>query len=219
MKDGDRIPPRLTPLRLDLLRTIARRTRDGGGPPSAAELARATRLTEATISAHLRALRELGYVERHGPRGRLLLTARALNAARSGIPVYGHIAAGPPGLAESSAEQVTPSLDALLDVQDGDFLLRVRGESMTGIGIMDGDYVLVRPAADVLDGEVAVVLIPGEDSATLKRLYRFVDRVILEAENPAVDRLSFPAGAVQVQGRMVARLGLGAPRRSASRRR
>ena len=133
--------------------------------------------------------------------------------------MYGHIAAGPPGLAESSAEQVTPSLDALLDVQDGDFLLRVRGESMTGIGIMDGDYVLVRPAADVLDGEVAVVLIPGEDSATLKRLYRFVDRVILEAENPAVDRLSFPAGAVQVQGRMVARLGLGAPRRRASRRR
>ncbi|MFC4638413.1 transcriptional repressor LexA [Deinococcus hohokamensis] len=206
------MPPRLTPLRLHLLRTIARLTRDGGGPPSAAELARALGSTEATVSFHLKALRDLGHIERSGARGRLLLTDAARVAIQDGIPIYGLVAAGAPVLAEQAPDHVTPSLDSLLGVRDGDFLLQVRGESMTGIGVMDGDYVLVRPASEVLDGEVAVVLIPGENAATLKRLYRFDTDVILLSENPAMPRLTYPAADLQVQGRMVARLGMAGPR-------
>ncbi|MBZ9715941.1 transcriptional repressor LexA [Deinococcus multiflagellatus] len=206
------MPPRLTPLRLTLLRLIARLTREGGGPPSAAELARAAGLGEPTVSFHLKALTELALIERQGARGRLLLTDAARLAIQDGIPIYGQIAAGAPILAEQSPDHVTPSLDSLLGVKEGDFLLQVRGESMVGIGVMDGDYVLVRPTQEVLDGEVAVVLIPGDNAATLKRLYHFGPDIILVSENPAMARMSYPAGDVQVQGRMVARMGMAAPR-------
>lgn len=211
------MPPRLTALRLQLLRAVLRLTRDHGGPPSAAELARHLGITEASVSAHLRVMTELGYVGRNGPRGRLLLTEKAQAAIGVGLPIYGQIAAGPPTLAEQSPDRVTPSLDALLGVRDGDFLLQVRGDSMSGIGVMDGDYVLVRPAQEVHDGEVAVVLVPGEGTATLKRLYRFEDQVTLLSENPAHPRMTFPATEVQVQGRMIARVGFGGARSSTPR--
>lgn len=211
------MPPRLTALRLDLLRTIARLTREGG-PPTAAELARTLGMTEATISFHLAALTSLGLIRRQGARGRLQLTDDTHALLQSGIPIYGQIAAGPPTLAEQSLDRRTPSLDVLLGVQEGDYLLEVRGESMTGIGLMDGDLVLVRPTHEVMDGEIAVVLLPDENTATLKRLYRMLDEVVLESENPAVARLSYPADQVVVQGRMIGRLGVGAPKRSPRRR-
>ncbi|PNY79397.1 transcriptional repressor LexA [Deinococcus koreensis] len=211
------MPPRLTALRLNLLRTIARLIQ-GGAPPTAAELARLLGLTEATISTHLAALTALGLIHRPGARGRLQLTDEAHALLETGIPIYGQIAAGPPTLAEQAPDRRTPSLDALLGVQEGDYLLEVRGESMTGIGLMDGDLVLVRPASDVMDGEIAVVLLPDENTATLKRLYRLLDEIVLESENPAMARLSFPADQVVVQGRMIGRLGVGAPKRSSRRR-
>jgi len=207
------MPPRLTDLRVHLLRLIARLTRKQGGPPSAAELARELKITEASVSAHLKVLRDLGYIERTGARGRLVLCEKALLLIGSGIPIYGQIAAGPPGHAEQTPDSVTPSLDVLLGVKEGDFLLCVRGDSMTGIGVMPGDHVLVRPAHEVHDGEVAVVLVPGEGTATLKRLYRFEDQVTLMSENPEHARMTFQASEVQVQGRMIARVGLTGPRR------
>lgn len=207
------MPPRLTALRLRLLRTIARLTRDGdGGPPSATELAAALGVSAPTLSEHLRLLRALGYVEKSGRHGRLHLSERARALIPEGIPIYGQIAAGPPGLAEQSPDARTPSVDALMGVQDGDFFLQVRGESMIGIGVADGDYVLVRPAQEVMDGEVAVVLIPGEDAATLKRLYHLGSEIVLMSENPDVPRMTYPADQVRVQGRMVGKVGLGVPR-------
>ena len=102
------MPPRLTDLRLHLLRLIARLTRDQGGPPSAAELARQLKISEQAVSVHLRVLRDLGYIERTGARGRLILCDRALLLIGGGIPIYGQIAAGPPTLAEQGPDQVTP---------------------------------------------------------------------------------------------------------------
>jgi repressor LexA len=208
------MPPRLTELRLHLLRTIQRLTREHGGPPSAAELARHLKLSEVTVSEHLRILRDLDYLERQGARGRLVLCDRALALIGGGIPIYGQIAAGPPTLAEQSPEGFTPDFETLLGFRDGDFLLLVRGDSMTGIGVMPGDHVLVRPAQEVHDGEVAVVLVPGEGAATLKRLYHFGEQVILMSENPEHARMTFSASEVQVQGRMIARVGLTGPRPS-----
>lgn len=207
------MPPRLTELRLHLLRIVQRLTREQSGPPSAAELARHLRLSEGTVSEHLRVLRDLGYLERSGARGRLVLCGKALALIGAGIPIYGQIAAGPPTLAEQHPDGFTPDFETLLGFKEGDFLLLVRGDSMTGIGVMPGDHVLVRPAQEVRDGEVAVVLIPGENAATLKRLYRFGEQVTLMSENPAHVRMVFPASEVQVQGRMIARVGLTLPRR------
>ncbi|WP_428194550.1 LexA family protein [Deinococcus saxicola] len=175
-------------------------------------------ITRQAVSFQTGILRNLGYLEpsaeRYAP---LIATDRAKMALGHGLPIYGSIAAGPPGLAEQSPDDYTPSLEALLDMRDSDFLLRVRGESMIGIGVLDGDYVIVRPVQDVHDGEVAVVLIPGENAATLKRLYHFGDQIILKSENPEIARMTYPAEQVQVQGKMVGRVGVGVPRVSSRR--
>lgn len=208
------MPPRLTPLRRQMLQILAQLTRDLDRPPTAGELAAACRITPGTLSFHLAALLSLGYVTRPSSRGPLILTPKGRQLVQVGIPVYGEIAAGVPTLAEQLPEQVAPSLDALLGIQEDDFILRVRGSSMVGIGVMDGDFVVVRPTQEVLDGEVAVVLIPSENAATLKRLYHFGNEVILLAENPEFPRLTLPAADVQIQGKMIAKLGLGVPRSS-----
>jgi repressor LexA len=64
---------------------------------------------------------------------------------------------------------------------DGDFILRVRGDSMKDAGILAGDYVVVRTEDDAADGEIVVALV-GEE-ATVKRFYRDGDRVRLQPEN------------------------------------
>lgn len=206
------MPPRLTQLRLALLQTLARLTREHGRPPSATELAHAAGITPATLSSHLKVLDALGYVTRPTPRAGLQLTPKARALTPLGYPIYGQIAAGPPILADQQPDQVIENLADFLGMHHGDFILRVNGESMTGIGVMHGDYVAVRPASTVLDGEVAVVLLPGENAATLKRVFQLGDEVILTSENPDMPRLVFPAEQVQVQGRMIARFGGAAPR-------
>lgn len=211
------MPPRLTPLRIRLLQTLARLTRERGAPPSAEDLAQALGITPSTLSIHLKNLRELGYVTKAGRFGGLQLTEKAQAVVGGGIPIYGEIAAGPPVFADQAPDNITPSVDALLGVREGDFFLHVRGDSMTGIGVMDGDYVLVRPASEVLHGEVAVVLVPGEGTATLKRVYLFGDEVTLFSENPNYARMTYPADQVVIQGRMIARLGMAAPRVSEGR--
>jgi len=176
-------------------------------------VARQLGVTKQAVSYQVGILRDLGYLEPpEGRYGVLVPTPHARLALGEGLAIYGQIAAGVPTLAEQAPDEFTPSLEVLLGLKPGDFLLRVRGESMTGIGVLDGDYVVVRPTEEVHDGEVAVVLIPGENAATLKRLYHVGEEIVLVSENPAVGHLNFPANQVRVQGRMVGRVGVGASR-------
>lgn len=94
------------------------------------------------------------------------------------IPIIGTIAAGDPLLAVESIEDYI-DLDEKIKA---DFALRVRGDSMVGANIFDGDIVFIRKQPDVDDGEIAAVII--EDSATLKRVFKLDDKVMLKAENP-----------------------------------
>lgn len=94
------------------------------------------------------------------------------------IPVIGTIAAGEPILAVENIEEYI-DLDEKINA---DFALKVRGDSMVGASIFDGDIVFIRKQNDVDDGEIAAVII--DDSATLKRVYKFDNRVVLKAENP-----------------------------------
>lgn len=199
------MPPELTPTRTRLLSLILSLGKDA----TITRVAEKARVSKAAISNHVTALRTLGYLEESAGRyAPLTLTDRARQILQIGIPIYGQIAAGRPILADQAPDQTTPSLDALLGVRDGDFLLEVRGDSMTGIGVMHGDWVLVRPASTVQDGEVAVVLIPGENTATLKRVLHFHGEVILSSENPDHPRMSFPAEQVVIQGKMIGRVGM-----------
>lgn len=94
------------------------------------------------------------------------------------IPIIGTIAAGEPILAVENIEEYID-----LDVKiSADFALRVKGDSMIGANIFDGDIVFIRKQSDVDDGEIAAVII--DDSATLKRVFKFENKVVLRAENP-----------------------------------
>lgn len=203
------MPPELTPTRQTLIGVILRL----GTQATASELAREMGISKPAITRHLDILRELGYVAPAGGRYTpITLTSRAKVELGIGIPIYGQIAAGQPTLAEQSPEDVVPDLDALFGKRPGDFLLTVRGDSMTGIGVMPGDLVLVRPTAEVLDGEVAVVLIKGENTATLKRVTHFVDKVLLDSENPDYSQMVYATEDVQIQGKMIGKIGLHVPR-------
>lgn len=94
------------------------------------------------------------------------------------IPVIGTIAAGEPILAVENIEEYI-DLDEKISA---DFALRAKGDSMVGANIFDGDIVFIRKQSDVDDGEIAAVII--DDSATLKRVFKFENQVILRAENP-----------------------------------
>lgn len=94
------------------------------------------------------------------------------------IPVIGTIAAGEPILAVENIEEYI-DLDEKISA---DFALRVKGDSMVGANIFDGDIVFIRKQSDVDDGEIAAVII--DDSATLKRVFKFENKVVLKAENP-----------------------------------
>lgn len=131
------------------------------------------------------------------------------------FPILGEIAAGQPTLADGQVEAYATRLQDVLDLREGDFLLRVRGDSMTGIGIYDGDLVAIRPQQDPpLSGEVALVLVPGDNTATLKRWHRDNGTVTLKSENPACEAITFSVEEVRIQGCLVGHIGTGRSRRS-----
>lgn len=101
------------------------------------------------------------------------------DVAKRRVPLVGTIACGSPILAEENIE-------GWVDIQEetrADFCLRCRGDSMTGARIHDGDLVFIRRCEDVEDGRIAAVLLG--DEATLKRVYKTPDGLLLQPENPA----------------------------------
>lgn len=116
------------------------------------------------------------------------------------VPLLGSIAAGSPILAEQNIEDYF-NLDKKIKA---DFCLRIKGDSMININIMDGDIVFIKKQEDLENGEVGAVLV--EDSATLKRFYRMNGEVYLQAENPAYKPIVVAGGEVMVLGKMVASL-------------
>lgn len=94
------------------------------------------------------------------------------------IPLLGTVAAGEPIFADENIEEYLPIDDTI----HADFALHVKGNSMIGANIHDGDIVLVRKQNDVDDGQIGIVL--KDDEATMKRVYHGKDHLTLIAENP-----------------------------------
>lgn len=131
------------------------------------------------------------------------------------LPIVGDVAAGPPGYVSEHVEGYAARLQDLLDLDESDFLLRVRGESMIGVGIYPGDYVVIHPsAAEPHNGEIALVAVPGEDTATLKRWHRNNGTVTLFSENPDYPPMTFKTVDVLVQGCLVGHIGTGRARQT-----
>jgi len=170
----------------DYIRKYAAKT---GYPPTVREIGKAVGLhSSSTVHAHLSNLEKIGLLRRDPskPRAIELLFDKAKKTIRpeSGLPLVGQVAAGAPILAEENVEEYIEIPD-VIGGEDGDYILQVRGESMKEAGIIGGDYVVVRPAEDAIDGEIVVALI-GEE-ATVKRIYREKDHIRLQPENAEME--------------------------------
>lgn len=187
-------------------------------PVTTTRIADDLKLPRQNVRTYLLGLRDKGYVlydAEKRQRAMILLTetGRALTSHR--FPVIGTVAAGQPILAEQHLERTVASLQDVLDLKEGDFFLRVKGDSMCGAGIFDDDLVAIRPSrVEPQSGEIALVLLPGEGTATLKRWSRQEGLVSLHSENPAYQPLVLPAQDVEVQGKLVGHIGTGRVRRT-----
>ena len=184
----------------DYIRRYAAKT---GYPPTVREIGKAVGLhSSSTVHAHLANLEKIGLLRRDPtkPRAIELLIDRAKKTIRpgSGLPLVGQVAAGAPILAEENIEEYIEVPD-VVGGEEGDYVLRVRGESMIEAGIFEGDYVIVRPADTAGDGEIVVALIG--DEATVKRYFRESDHVRLQPENETMEPIR--TTEVKILGRVV----------------
>ena len=162
---------------------------------------------ESSLTATLRIMERNGFlvIQGGGEKGRsrvVRLTARGKFAlGASGIPLLGAIPAGPLEEALAQAEEIMEPAN-LLAYREGDFLLRVHGDSMIGDGILDGDWVLLRPNLAIRHGEIAAVLVGESHEATLKRVFLVPKKseIILRASNPHYPDLVAKAEEVKVAG-------------------
>ena len=103
------------------------------------------------------------------------------------FPILGEVAAGKPTTAEGRIEGYAARLVDILDLHEGDFLMRVRGDSMIGVGIYPGDLVAIHPTMDEPhSGEITLVTVPGDETATLKRWQRNNGTVSLQDRKSVV---------------------------------
>jgi repressor LexA len=167
---------------------ISRYLKQHGYPPTVREIGKAVGLhSSSTVHGHLAKLEKLGVLRRDPtkPRAIEVLVERAKRAVRpSGLPLVGTVAAGEPILAEENIEDYLEVPDTI-GGEDGDYILKVRGESMIGAGILEGDFVVVRPTETARDTEIVVALV-GEDEATVKRYFREKDHIRLQPENKSM---------------------------------
>src|SRR3982751_90341 len=133
-----------------------------GYPPTVREIGKAVGLhSSSTVHAHLANLEKSGLLRRDPskPRAIEVLVGGARRAmGHAGLPLVGQVAAGQPVLAEENIEEYLDVPD-VVGGEDGDYILRVRGESMKDAGILDGDFVVVHPTERARDGEIVVALL------------------------------------------------------------
>ncbi|MGZ4333304.1 MAG: transcriptional repressor LexA, partial [Gaiellaceae bacterium] len=164
----------------------------------------------STVHAHLANLERAGLLRRDPTKPRALeLLGRERREPDTGaadvgdvarLPLVGAIAAGGPLLAEQDIEDYVPMPAST----KGDFLLRVKGESMIEAGILDGDLVIVQRAQAARNGEIVVALAGDDESAdeaTVKTFYRESGRIRLQPENSTMEPIY--AQHVQILGRVV----------------
>lgn len=171
----------LTARQAEILELIRDTILSTGMPPTRAEIAKQLGFRSANAAEdHLKALAKKGFIEMLPGTSRGIRLTEELDEQDSGLPLVGKVAAGSPILAMEHVDRHV-NVDPLMFSPNADFLLRVEGESMKDIGILDGDLLAVHKTQTARDGQVVVARV--EDDVTVKRLERKGSQVILHAEN------------------------------------
>jgi len=197
----------LTDRQLEILEFVSRSIRENGYPPTIREVGKAFGIRSTNgVRYYLSMLERAGHLKRSGRISRGMGTV-GMRRPQAGIPILGRVAAGVPALAEESIEgHLEP--EGLFGDPAGLFALRVRGDSMIGAHICDGDLVLVRRQDSAQPNDIVVALIDaegGEGEATVKRFLRDGPRVVLKPENPALAPIVIDTReqTVRIVGRVV----------------
>jgi repressor LexA len=206
----------LTKRQQEIFDFIKRYSAAHGYPPTVRDIGKAVGLaSSSTVHAHLANLEKLGLLRRDPSKPRALelldraassvsgVVEEAVDNVRSlvrspGLPVVGQVAAGQPILAEENIEEyvdVPPAAGGA----EGEYVLRIRGDSMKDAGILEGDFVVVRRQEQAADGDIVVAMV-GEE-ATVKRFFRESDHIRLQPENTAMEPIR--SKDVRVLGRVV----------------
>jgi repressor LexA len=179
-----------------------------GFPPTVREIATALGYKSPNnVRQHLRLIEQKGFIRLLPGKARgieissLFAAEEFGEAADEGVPLIGSVAAGKPITAIENVDSYV-TLDRSIFKGEGLFALRIKGDSMSGMGILNGDIVVVRKKLQAEHGEVVVVIIDGD--ATLKRFVKEDGTVKLRAENPAYEDIVLdPGSSIQVAGKLV----------------
>ena len=199
----------LTEKRTEILAFIASALRERGFPPSVREIGEAVGLTSSsTVHSHLKTLQREGYLRRDPTKPRAIEvrfdpSSGAVLDRRPArhIPLVGDVAAGTDVLAQENVEELLPLPEDFTG--DGPvFMLRVRGDSMIGVGIFDRDYVVVQQQSEARKGDIVVAGIPG-DEATVKTYSKKGGKIVLLPANERLAPMEFDPADVTIYGKVV----------------
>ena len=175
-----------------------------GIPPTLSEMAAALRVkSKNAVAKLLRILEERHLLKRDGSaRGIQMFDefGNEISAGSVAVPILGTVPAGGPMIVEEHVEEWVNLPDILLRGRRDVFLLKVRGDSMIGAGILENDLVIVRPTKNVKSGDIVVALL--QDEATVKRFVEINRRKYLKPENPKYQNI-YPSDEWTVQGKVV----------------
>lgn len=185
---------------------LAGRIAGDGRAPSLRQAAADLGISHNAVAQLLGQLERKGMIERGGRYSRSLRLSsgpvRGQAEARGReLPVIGQITAGLPMYAQQERDG-SVIVDSRLFPGNNLFCLRVKGESMRGAGIFDGDLVICEPRQYASNGEIVAALIQSEE-ATVKRFFLHADHIELRPENPDFPVMRYPFGEVLVQGKVV----------------
>lgn len=196
----------LTKAQKAILQFIVEYTREHGYPPTLREIQQHSGTVKSLrgVAIHLDALQRKGYIER-GSQARSIRILHPDYQPDSErvrlLPLMGDIAAGTPILAQENIEDLIPvPADMVRNVENA-FLLRVKGDSMTGEHILPRDLVVIKPQETAYNGELVAVLV--NDEATIKRIYFEKDRVRLQPANPAYEPIYVRPEEARVIGKVI----------------
>jgi len=185
----------------EVLAAIERYWGEFGHAPSLADLAAALGVSRATVHEHIGGLKRKGYLANIDGVGRSWRSTLRDSSTSRRVPIVGRVAAGAPILAQENIEGWL-SVDGTNE-HDMLFALRVRGDSMTDAGILDGDLVIVRQQNTANDGDIVVALVDDED-ATVKKLQRAGGVVHLVPMNSTYNPIVIsPPRRLSLQGRVI----------------
>ncbi|MGQ0645425.1 MAG: transcriptional repressor LexA [Elusimicrobiota bacterium] len=199
---------KLTQRQSDVLEFIRQFIREAGCPPTIREIARHFRFSSLrTVQCHLEGLTKKGALRfrsarpagKGGGRGHRLARGLRLAEGLGGFPLLGRVPAGAP-VWESGDVEATVDLNDMFPAKFGYYALRIKGDSMSGAGILDGDLVLVRAQTSAQPNDIVVALVDGE--ATVKRFAREKNETVLAPANPKYTPIPVTP-AVQISGKVM----------------